>query len=601
MQSANPDPAATSDGTSGDVKVTLGAAVTVSGEDAIGILLKSSGLSGNGDLSVTIASGGSVTASGDAETAVNFGVGDDNTLVNDGIDCHRRPVQFLDLRADVERRRRRRDQQPHIQRLGQARRRLLQQLHEQHQRDVEPGILFYLGTDGTLTNEGIVSPGGKGSVLSSSVTGAFTQSSDGTYLVDIDGSSTDALTFETAGTTIAGTVQVNVVTAPSSSGSATIALANSGSIDTSPAVRKRHGHNRLHARHEQFERGQSGLGRQSRRCRCPRLRQRQPVFGRQSPAADPGERRRLGPELSQLLNIVSVEDYLAALDTLASQVSSDGQLTALMSNMQFSDALLSCADYAGAYRFVSQDQCAWLKFGVIRSERDGSSENRPFDQTAAQFAGGAQFQVSEDWHVGGGFSVENQTLTVDDIAESKGTFYQGGVVTKRSFGNTIVSVSLVGRLRQLRHHACPGHARHRHRHRAAVDGVGPAERLACLHAAAGPWYIKPRADLAFDHVVMEGYTEHGAGGASLTFEESAETYVSVQPAVEIGGELNVGKGLLIRPSLSVGLTRFLTDAAPVGAGVFRRHAGGRCAVHHRQRLRQDLCRREGRHRHPHRR
>ncbi len=81
---------------------------------------------------------------------------------------------------------------------------------------------------------------------------------------------------------------------------------------------------------------------------------------------------------------------------------------------------------------------------MIRSERAASSDNRPFDQRAAQFAGGAQLQVAEDWHVGGGFSVEDQHLTVDDIAASDGTFYQGGLVTKRSFGNTIVSASLSG-------------------------------------------------------------------------------------------------------------------------------------------------------------
>ncbi len=269
----------------------------------------------------------------------------------------------------------------------------------------------------------------------------------------------------------------------------------------------------------------------------------------------------LGKELSSLLNIVSAEDYLAALDTFASQVSSDGQLTALYSNMQFSDALLSCADYGGAYRFVSQDQCAWLKAGVIRSERDGSSENRPFDQTATQFAGGAQVQVAEDWHVGGGFSIEDQRLTVDDIAESQGTFYQGGLVTKRSFGNTILSASLSG-----------GYgAFDITRYLASMDVANGTEplwtvsgQLSASHAftGGGDWYIKPRVDLGIDHVVMEAYTETGAGGASLSMERSAATYVSLQPALELGGEIDAGNGLLIRPSVSVGLTRFLTDTAP---------------------------------------
>ncbi len=579
-------------GVSGDVKVTLGANLTVSGEDAIGIYLKSSGNSGNGDLSVTIASGGSVTASGDAETAVNFGVGDSNTLVNDGT------IATDDLTSSTIFALTSKEGGVGVTNNGtfSGSVKLADGFSSSFMNSTSGtlnlGSYFYLGTDGTLTNEGIVSPGGKGSVLSSSVTGAFTQSSDGTYLVDIDGSSTDALTFETAGTTIAGTVQVNVVTSPSSSGSATIALAKSGSIDasglsvsdtaTTDYTLDTSNSSAVNLDWDVSLDDAAALG---------------SANGNQSSVANHLqqilENGGLGPELSQLLNIVSVEDYLAALDTLASQVSSDGQLTALMSNMQFSDALLSCADYAGAYRFVSQDQCAWLKFGVIRSERDGSSENHPFDQTAAQFAGGAQFQIAEDWHVGGGFSVENQWLTVDDIAESQGTFYQGGLVTKRSFGNTIVSASLSGGYGSFditRALAMLGTA----------TGTEPlwtvSGQLSASHAftGGGPWYIKPRVDLAFDHVVMEGYTEHGAGGASLTFE--AECRDLCQRAA--GRRDRRGAERRQRPA-DPAEPECRPHALPdrcgaVRAGVFRRHPGGRGAVHHRERLRQDLCRREGR-------
>ncbi len=167
--------------------------------------------------------------------------------------------------------------------------------------------------------------------------------------------------------------------------------------------------------------------------------------------------------------------------------------------------------------------------------------------------------------MGGGFSVENQTLTVDDIAESQGTFYQGGLVTKRSFGNTIVSASLSGGYGSfdITRTLASMDVATGTEPLWTVSGQVSASHAFVLGGDGSDWYLKPRVDLGVDHVVMEGYTEHGAGGASLSFEESAETYVSVQPAVEIGGELDVGNGLLIRPSLSVGLTRFLTDAAPM--------------------------------------
>ncbi len=542
------------------VKVITGAEVTVSGSGGIGLYAASTGDTTNGEIDVTVDSGGTITASGSATAAVSIVDGDTNTLTNNGT-ITTDDLPSLSIYALMSSGAELAVTNNGIFSGSVALDDYANSFANSSGATLNLGASFDLGSSGTLTNDGTLSPGGEGTVLSSTVTGVVTQSSDGVYLVDVSGSSTDELVFETAGTTLAGTVSVNMITSPSTSSGSIIAQSNAGSIDASGLVVSDTAtvdysldtsNSTAVTLDWDVNASNSALQAQANANQSSTANHLQQIL-------EGGG--TLGVELSQLLNIVSVEDYLAALDTLASQVSSDGQLTALMSNMQFSDALLSCADYAGAYRFVSQDQCAWLKFGVIRSERDGSSANRPFDQTAAQFAGGAQFQIAEDWHVGGGFSVEKQWLTVDDIAESQGTFYQGGLVTKRSFGNTIVSASLSG-----------GYGSFDITRALAPMGVATGTeplwtvsgQLSASHAftGGGPWYIKPRADLAFDHVVMEGYTEHGAGGASLTFEESAETYVSVQPAVEIGGELNVGKGLLIRPSLSVGLTRFLTDAAP---------------------------------------
>ncbi len=587
-----------SDGTASNVKLTLGADITVSGEDSIGVYLKSSGLSGSGDIEVMIDGTGSVTASGDAETAVNFGVGNDNTLVNDGIiatdDLSSSSIFALTSKEGG---------------VGVTNNRTFSgsvkladgfssTFTNSTSGTLNLGSYFYLGTDGTLTNEGIVSPGGKGSVLSSSVTGAFTQSSDGTYLVDIDGSSTDALTFETAGTTIrrhGPGERHHVALVERQRHHRPGEFRQHRHVQP---VRKRHGHNRLHARHEQFERDQSGLGRQSRRPLGGANANQSSVANHLQQILENGG---LGPELSQLLNIVSVEDYLAALDTLASQVSSDGQLTALMSNMQFSDALLSCADYAGAYRFVSQDQCAWLKFGVIRSERDGSSENHPFDQTAAQFAGGAQFQIARGlacWR-----RLQRREPDADggrhrreprDLLPGRRR-HQAQLRQHHRVGFA------VGGLRPLRHHAYPRLHGRRQRHRAAVDRLGSGERLACLCAggrrerlvseAAGRSRRRPCGDGGL----------HGARRRRRQPQLRRERRDVCQRAAGGGDRRRAERRQRpADPPEPECRPHALPDrCGAVGAGVVRRHPGGRGAVHHRQRLRQDLCRREGRGGHPH--
>ena len=612
-----------SDGaTAGDVKLITGASVTASGSGGIGLYAESTGGTTNGTIDVTVDSGGTITASGNATAAISIVDGDANTLTNNGtINASGNAtaaISFVNGNSNTL------TNNGTITASGNATAAISFVNGDSYtltnNGTITTGDLstssiyalsssgaalavtnngtfsgpvdfdssyansfangsgatlnltttFDLGTTGTLTNDGTISPGGSGSVTTSKITGSFEQGSDGTYLVDLNGSSTDELVFATGDVTLDGGVTVNIDSASVADGSSAIAVSEAGSITSGLAVTntatasytvtQETSDSVTLAWHFSFS-DDDLLGSASSNQTSIANHLQQIV---ESGAG------ALGKELSSLLNIVSVEDYLAALDTFASQVSSDGELTALHSGQNFADALLSCAQYEGAYRFVSQDQCAWLKFGVIRTEREANSANRPFDQRAAQFAGGAQLQVAEDWHVGGGFSVEDQKLTVDDIAESKGTFYQGGLVTKRSFGNTILSASLSGGYGEfdITRTLASMDIANGTEPLWTVSGQLSASHAFVLGGDGSDWYLKPRVDLAVDHVVMEAYTESGAGGASLTFEKSAETYVSVQPALEVGGEIDAGNGLKIRPSLSVGVTRFLTDAAPSATASF---------------------------------
>ena len=75
-------------------------------------------------------------------------------------------------------------------------------------------------------------------------------------------------------------------------------------------------------------------------------------------------------------------------------------------------------------------------------------------------------------------------------------------------------------------------------------------------------YIKPRFDLGITHFAREGYQEEGPSGANLMVENSDDTHVYGQLALETGVERILDSGLVFRPSMSVGLTHFLTDNQP---------------------------------------
>ena len=56
--------------------------------------------------------------------------------------------------------------------------------------------------------------------------------------------------------------------------------------------------------------------------------------------------------------------------------------------------------------------------------------------------------------------------------------------------------------------------------------------------------------------------------------EQSETYVSVQPGVEIGTEFAVGHGLRIRPRLVLAVTQFIGDPSASVSATFASTPGG---------------------------
>ncbi|MBW8640827.1 autotransporter outer membrane beta-barrel domain-containing protein, partial [Hoeflea sp. WL0058] len=413
--------------------------------------------------------------------------------------------------------------------------------------------------DAYLLNEGTLSPGGSGSVLTSTITGAVEQSSTGVYLVDLDGTSTDLIDLPSGVVLLDGSVSVNLISVADSTGTSTIVTSTStDDIGSSLSV------SGTAASDYSIVSSDLGTVKLSWDIDAADEDLLGSANGNQSAVArhlqNVLENGGLGKELTTLLNIVDEDDYIDALDTFASQIASDIQLTSLFSAQRFSDALLSCSVRDGVYRFIDEDQCAWMRAGGSGMERSLSNTNRPFDQTAWQFEGGGQFALQDDWFIGAGFSIGTQSLSVDDIADSDGNFYQGGVVAKHTMGNTLLSASLTGGYGDF----------DITRYLYSSDFAQGNETLwtfsgqiSASHAfVRGDWYLKPRVDIGFDHVNMNGFTESGAGGASLTIDDNAQTYYSIQPSIEIGGEIAAANGVLFRPSVSVGLTQFLGDASP---------------------------------------
>lgn len=76
------------------------------------------------------------------------------------------------------------------------------------------------------------------------------------------------------------------------------------------------------------------------------------------------------------------------------------------------------------------------------------------------------------------------------------------------------------------------------------------------------WYVRPMVDLGVSYLYSHAFGEHGADGANLNVKRERETYVSLTPALEIGGERALLENWLVPPYVKLGLTHFFTGTTP---------------------------------------
>ncbi|WP_255471611.1 autotransporter domain-containing protein [Poseidonocella sp. HB161398] len=204
--------------------------------------------------------------------------------------------------------------------------------------------------------------------------------------------------------------------------------------------------------------------------------------------------------------------------------------------------------------------------GHSRFTQHGSSKTLGFEETTFALAGGVQVDLGNDWHVGAAYSYESRSLDKAGMMDSDGDVFHLGAVAKREFGPALLAASLSAGYgtfdveRQL----FLGDIARGSQEIWTVSGQIRGEYQLDL----GSWFAKPRLDLGVDAVRAGNVRETGAAGFNHQISGSTETYVNIQPAVEVGGEWAGRDGTLYRPSLTLGVTQFLSDAAPGVSSLF---------------------------------
>jgi outer membrane autotransporter protein len=82
------------------------------------------------------------------------------------------------------------------------------------------------------------------------------------------------------------------------------------------------------------------------------------------------------------------------------------------------------------------------------------------------------------------------------------------------------------------------------------------------------WYLRPQVDLTGTYLRLGSIKESSEYAGDLRARPESGSYVAVQPALELGGEVEMLNATLIRPFARVGITELLTDSEIAADALF---------------------------------
>jgi outer membrane autotransporter protein len=256
-----------------------------------------------------------------------------------------------------------------------------------------------------------------------------------------------------------------------------------------------------------------------------------------------------------------------ALNQLSPEVYNYGLIETLYGSQQFANDLMSCkvAGQEGA-SVIREGQCLWVRARARFADFDHTSNNIGAHDTTGSFSAGGQIAIAPNWRLGVAAGYDNISLT-SGVAKSEGDRGNVGGVIKYIPGPLLLAAGVTGgwgsydtdRTMAFGDFSGMAHGSDN------IDYVSGQFHAAYL-LQRDTWYLKPLVDVAITNVSIDGFTEHGGGGAALKVAGTSDTVVSVSPGVEIGTEATIHNFATVRPFLRAGVTWQDTDQFLLSAG-----------------------------------
>lgn len=409
---------------------------------------------------------------------------------------------------------------------------------------------------GTLTNDGLMTPGGSGTIQTTALTGDLEQNPGGTYAVDINGGTGNAdLLAVSGGAELAGTVvafaqnlssgfsQFLIVSAAGGATDSGITATDTATVDYSVWFDPNGDDVYLTADVDFLGSGALNANQTS-------------IAANLNAITAGGVPAGLSPVTNALTTLPTQGALAAALDQLSPEIYNYAKIETLFASEQFSSDLMSCRVNDGSGNaFIREGQCIWARARARFLDLDATSANIGADTTIGSFSAGGQVVLAPDWRLGFAAGYDNVSLDMPTGAKAEGDRANVGAVLKYNPGPFLFAAAVSGGWTDYdvaRSMAFGGFA-------ATADSDASIDYVAGrLHGAylisQGDWYVKPQVDATVTSIDLGGLSESGGGGAALNVHGSSQSIFAISPAVEFGGQLPFSAAAVLRPFVRGGVT-----------------------------------------------
>ncbi|WP_116810539.1 autotransporter outer membrane beta-barrel domain-containing protein [Steroidobacter cummioxidans] len=554
-----------------DVTISINGVIQALADDADGIFAHSQGDRGNGNISITIEGGG---VRGGAEgAAVRFIDGANNTLVNRGVLGDATLLHLQTIAGG--------DHNETVDNYGTFAGTFdlgggSNSFFNREQSLMISGATLNVGAGGTLTNSGTWSPGDVGVIANTTLNGNYSQTSTGRLLMDFDPAAltSDRVSVEGGEATLRGTVSINAITAnpftPGTTWTVLFTAPNAFDISALGLDLQDSAVTKYSLVHGSTPSGEAALMLQMITNFMPAntaaLTHNQYEAARYLNAVQSaGGSAELYDTVLTIASLPTDAMLAQAYDMLTADSYIVAQAAPVYDSLRFSDAMLSCKQFDGEHRFVDEGECGWMNLATTDRREEASRKRLGANQKTQSVSGGLQRALTDRWHLGVGFSLDDTEINVgrdrtfSAVQHATGDGVQLGAVLKGNFGASTLSASLSA-----------GHTEFEVR-RGSFNGDGftEATSIYATHALASHLrygyafegrsaYLRPLVDVGYTRLRRDGFTEQRSGATNLSIAGETDELYTLQPALEFGGEVGLPSGAKMRGWARAGVTHLLS-------------------------------------------